>query len=165
MSGPVAPGGWFPDLSALKVLVVDDMSFCRTLVRNLLVAAGVKQVEMAAGVDQAARQIREMAPDLLVLDWELAERSGIDLLQMIRGGADGADPTIAVLMLTAYREEHRVRQAMSAGITSYLTKPFTAGDFLAKVRFCVENRHRHSAPSRAEAELSKVEDDLRLLLD
>lgn len=161
-----AAEGRFPDLSALRVLVVDDMGFCRTLVRNLLLAAGVDDIEVAPGVNEAWRLICETPPDLLILDWELAEQSGIDLLQMIRSSPESPDPAISILMLTAYREEHRVRQAISAGITSYLTKPFTAGDFIHKVEFCVESRRRHDRTARLhDAAARDPAPDDQILLD
>lgn len=136
----VAPGAYFPDLSNLKVIVVDDLAFSRTLARSLLVAAGVRHVEMAAGVEEGWRLLCSTRPDLLVLDWELAEQSGIDLLRRIRDSNESQNPSLPVLMLTAYREELRVRQAILAGISAYLTKPFTPRDFILKVKFCVENR-------------------------
>lgn len=130
----------FPDMSNLKVVVVDDLAFSRNIARSLLMAADVRQVEMAASVEHGWRLIREECPDLLILDWELAEQSGLDLLRTIRTSPDCPNPLMSVLMLTAYREEHRVRQAISAGTTSYLTKPFSPRDFILKVKQCVERR-------------------------
>jgi CheY-like chemotaxis protein len=127
-------------MSNLKVLIVDDLAFSRNIARSLLMAAGVRQIEMAASVADGWRLIREDRPDLLILDWELAEQSGIDLLRTIRTSPDCPCPGLSVLMLTAYREEHRVRQAISAGITSYLTKPFSPRDFILKVKQCVERK-------------------------
>ena len=130
----------FPDLTTLKVVIVDDLAFSRNIVRSLLIAADVRQIEMASSVEAGWRLICEDCPDLLVLDWELAEQSGIDLLRLIRTSPESPNPSLSVLMLTAYREEHRVRQAISAGISSYLTKPFTPRDFILKVKQCVERR-------------------------
>jgi DNA-binding NarL/FixJ family response regulator len=130
----------FPDMSNLKVVIVDDLAFSRNIARSLLMAADVRQMGMAATIEDGWRLIREDCPDLLILDWELAEQSGIDLLRTIRTSPDCPCPGLSVLMLTAYREEHRVREAISAGITSYLTKPYSPRDFILKVKQCVERQ-------------------------
>jgi CheY-like chemotaxis protein len=130
----------FPDLSHASVVVVDDMAFGRTLVRSLLSAASVRKVEVAQSVTEGWSLIHRMRPDLLILDWQLAGPPGLELLRMVRHAPDSPNPYLAVLMLTAYREEGRVREAVQAGITSYLTKPFSPNDFLTKVKFCVEDR-------------------------
>jgi len=137
-------------------MVVDDLSFNRTLTRSLLVAADVPHIATAPDVESAWRLVRDFKPDLAVLDWALGDKSGLDLLRRIRTSPDSPDQDLPVLMLTAYREEQRVLEAIAAGTTSYLTKPYTPYGFLVKIRFCLD---------RALARSQGLESHNGLLLD
>jgi two-component system, chemotaxis family, chemotaxis protein CheY len=129
-----------PDLSNLTAIAVDDLAFGRAMVQSLLKAAGVGKVEVAATAQEAKSLIRSVRPGLLILDWQLEGETGLDLLHWVRRSPESPNEFLSVLMLTAYREEHRVREAIAAGVTNYLTKPCNARDFLNKVKFCVEDR-------------------------
>jgi CheY-like chemotaxis protein len=151
----------FPDLSEITALVVDDLDFSRTLARKLLAVAGARQVTAAENVAEAWSIIRGASPDLVVVDWELAGPSGIDLCRKIRTSGDTPNRFVPILMMTAYRESHRVREAIAAGISAYLVKPFSPSEFLRRIKFCIEDRRPFvqigdqfgPAPSKADREL------------
>ena len=130
----------FPDLSRLKVVIVDDLAFGREVARSLLVAAGVHNIAAAVSVEEGWKLVRNFHPDLLIADWQMEDAPGITLLRLVRESPDSPNRFMPVLMLTAYREQNRVLEAMGAGTTSYLVKPFTPRDFYTKLRFCVEDR-------------------------
>ncbi len=130
----------FPDLSRLKAVIVDDLAFGREVARSLLVAAGVQNIWMATGVHEGWHLVCAQHPHLLILDWQMEGLPGLKLLEMVRGSSKSPNPFMPVLMLTAYREQHRVLEALGAGTTSYLIKPFTPREFYLKLKFCLEDK-------------------------
>ena len=130
----------FPDLSYLTIGIIDDLAFSRTMMRSVLVAAGANRVEVASDSTEGWQMICSSRPHLLVLDWQLKTGSGLDLLRQIRLAAESPNRFMAVLMVTSFREEHRVQEALGSGVTAYLAKPFSPNELILRVKFCVEDR-------------------------
>ena len=86
-------------LQQLQVLVVDDSSFMRAIVRNLLNNIGVKSVIEAGDGIAALEKIREETPDVVILDWEMPLLNGPELVRIVRspGGRPGSAPISMVL--------------------------------------------------------------------
>lgn len=136
------------DYSNLKVLIADDMSFWRTLMRNFVDALGVRQVRSVESARKAWDMVCEFQPHILICDWQMLDGEGIELLRMVRHSKDSPNRFMNVMMVTAFNEEHRVRQALREGVNCYLTKPMTAQDFLRKFAHCAEDRRPfESTPS------------------
>ena len=116
--------------SGTRVLVVDDEPDIVALVAFHLAKAGYRVSTAATGPDAlaAARQERPM---LIVLDLMLPGMSGLDVLRELR--ADESTREIAVLMLTARREERDRVEGLSAGADDYLTKPFSPAELVLRV--------------------------------
>ncbi|HEU4990240.1 MAG TPA: response regulator, partial [Gemmatimonadaceae bacterium] len=117
MTAPAAPGA-----AGARILVVDDEADIVALVAFHLAKAGYRVSTAANGTDAlaAARQERPM---LVVLDLMLPGMSGLDVLRELR--ASDATRDIAVLLLTARREERDRIEGLSVGADDYLTKPFS----------------------------------------
>jgi two-component system phosphate regulon response regulator PhoB len=113
-----------------RVLVVDDESDIVALVAYHLVKAGYRVSTASTGPDAlvAARQER---PALIVLDLMLPGASGYDVLDQLRANAATRD--IAVLMLTARREEQDRIRGLTLGADDYLTKPFSPQELVLRV--------------------------------
>ena len=108
----------------MKILVVDDFSTMRRIVRNLLKELGFSNVyEAEDGVD-ALKQLRAEPFDFVVSDWNMPNMTGIDLLREIR--KDGALKHLPVLMVTAEAKKENIIEAAQAGASGYVVKPFTA---------------------------------------
>jgi len=108
----------------MKILVVDDFSTMRRIVRNLLKELGFSNVyEAEDGVD-ALRKLRAETFDFVVSDWNMPNMTGIDLLREIR--KDGALKHLPVLMVTAEAKKENIIEAAQAGASGYVVKPFTA---------------------------------------
>ena len=108
----------------MKILVVDDFSTMRRIVRNLLKELGFSNVyEAEDGVD-ALKKLRVEAFDFVVSDWNMPNMSGIDLLREIR--KDAALKHLPVLMVTAEAKRENIIEAAQAGASGYVVKPFTA---------------------------------------
>ncbi|MHB1300004.1 MAG: chemotaxis response regulator CheY [Burkholderiales bacterium] len=108
----------------LKILVVDDFSTMRRIIRNLLKELGFPNVtEAEDGVD-ALKKLQGGNFEFVVSDWNMPNMSGIDLLRAIR-----KDPTLKhlpVLMVTAEAKKENIIEAAQAGASGYVVKPFTA---------------------------------------
>ena len=116
--------------AAPRVLVVDDEPDIVALVAYHLAKAGYRVSTAATGAD-ALEICRQERPALIVLDLMLPGLSGFDVLEQLR--ADDATSGVAVLMLTARREEPDRIRGLSLGADDYLTKPFSAQELVLRV--------------------------------
>ena len=110
------------DLS-LKVLVVDDFSTMRRIVKNLLKQIGYTDIEEAEDGVQALSKLQNGGFGLVVSDWNMPNMDGLDMLKAVR--QEPAIKDIPVLMVTAEAEKEKVITAIQAGVNNYVVKPFT----------------------------------------
>src|SRR3970040_1449102 len=114
-----------------RILVVDDEPDIVALVAYHLAKAGYRISTASNGAD-ALRLARQDRPALVVLDLMLPGMSGLDVLDELRGDESGQD--IAVLLLTARREESDRIKGLSSGADEYLNKPFSPQELVLRVR-------------------------------
>lgn len=108
----------------MKILVVDDFSTMRRIVRNLLKELGYANVVEAEDGVEALRRLRADTFDFVVSDWNMPNMTGIELLREIR--KDGGLKHLPVLMVTAEAKKENIIEAAEAGASGYVVKPFTA---------------------------------------
>lgn len=108
----------------MKILVVDDFSTMRRIVRNLLKELGFSNVDEAEDGVEALKKLRADTFDFVVSDWNMPNMTGIDLLREIR--KDNALKHLPVLMVTAEAKKENIIEAAQAGASGYVVKPFTA---------------------------------------
>ena len=113
-------------IQSLCVLVVDDNQYMRKMIRNLLVNCGVKDIYEAADGIAALDAIRTMAPDIVILDWEMPMLSGPELVRIVRSPGVFPMPDVPIIMLTGHCERWRVIEAVKLGVNEFLTKPVSA---------------------------------------
>jgi two-component system chemotaxis response regulator CheY len=113
-------------IQSLCVLVVDDNQYMRKMVRTLLVNCGVKDIYEANDGIAALDAIRTVAPDVVILDWEMPLLSGPELVRIVRSPGVFPMPDVPIIMLTGHAERWRVVEAVRLGINEYLTKPVSA---------------------------------------
>ncbi len=116
----------------LKVLVVDDMSTMRRIVKNVLKQIGYTDLHEAEDGEKGLKKLKEGGFGLVVSDWNMPVMMGIDMLRAIR-----ADPDlkhIPVLMVTAEAQKENIIEAVQAGVSNYVVKPFTADALLEKLQ-------------------------------
>ena len=106
----------------LRVLVADDSTSMRKLVVRSLEAAGATAVTEAADGDAALAKFRPGRFDLVLTDWNMPGKSGLEVVEAIRA----RDGRVRIMMISTEAEPARVAQALSAGAADYLLKPFTA---------------------------------------
>ncbi len=108
----------------MKVLVVDDMSTMRRIVKNIMKQLGFANVEEAENGQDALDKLRGDSFGFVISDWNMPVMTGIDLLRAIR--ADDKLKGIPVLMVTAEAQKENLIEAIQAGVSNYIVKPFTA---------------------------------------
>lgn len=116
----------------INILSVDDFSTMRRIVKNLLKQIGYYNVDEAENGEAALELIREKKFDLIISDWNMPVKTGIQLLRDVR--SDPALKHIPFLMVTAEAEKENVLEAMEAGVNNYILKPFTAKVLEDKLR-------------------------------
>jgi len=113
----------------LKVLVADDSGVMRKIIIRALNSLGVKNVVEAADGQEAVDKFPESEADLVLTDWNMPGKNGLEVIQAIR--ATGS--TVPIIMITTESEKRRVMDAIAAGVTDYLVKPFEADALRAKI--------------------------------
>ncbi|HLA20996.1 MAG TPA: response regulator [Pseudolabrys sp.] len=112
--------------AAAKVLVVDDEHYMRKVVRTLLMSIGVRTVYEAADGRAGLELIRSVAPDVVIVDWEMPGLDGADFVRMVRSPASFPYPDVPIIMLTGHGERSRVVEAVQVGVNEFLLKPVSS---------------------------------------
>jgi two-component system, chemotaxis family, chemotaxis protein CheY len=115
----------------MKILIVDDFSTMRRIVKNLLRDLGFTNTSEADDGLTALPMLQGGKFDFLVTDWNMPGMQGIDLLKAVR-----SDPNLAslpVLMVTAESKKDQIVEAAQAGVNGYVVKPFTAATLKEKI--------------------------------
>ncbi|MEK6784264.1 MAG: chemotaxis response regulator CheY [Nitrospirota bacterium] len=108
----------------MKILVVDDMVTMRRIVKNILKQLGFANIEEAENGQEGLQKLRADTFGFVVSDWNMPVMTGIDMLRAIR--ADEKLKAIPVLMVTAEAQQSNLIEAVQAGVSNYIVKPFTA---------------------------------------
>ena len=108
----------------MKILIVDDFSTMRRIIKNLLRDLGFSNTQEADDGQTALPMLQSGNFDFLVTDWNMPGMTGIDLLKAVR--ADEKLATLPVLLVTAEQKREQIIEAAQAGVNGYIVKPFTA---------------------------------------
>lgn len=108
----------------MKILIVDDFSTMRRIIKNLLADLGFQNVTEADDGNTALPVLRHGGFELLITDWNMPGMTGIDLLKAVRGDPDLK--SLPVLMVTAENQRDQIVEAAQNGVNGYIIKPFTA---------------------------------------
>jgi two-component system chemotaxis response regulator CheY len=115
----------------MKILIVDDFSTMRRIIKNLMRDLGYANTHEADDGTTALPMLRSGGFDFLITDWNMPSMQGIDLLKAVRG-----DPQLAslpVLLVTAEARRGQIVAAAEAGVNGYIVKPFTAQTLKEKI--------------------------------
>jgi len=115
----------------IKILVVDDFSTMRRIIKNLLNELGYHDISEADDGKTAWPQLQANHFDFVVTDWNMPGMPGIDLLKAIRG--DDRLKGLPVLMVTAEAQREQIIEAAKAGVSGYIVKPFTGATLKEKL--------------------------------
>ncbi len=128
--------------SSLKVLVVDDMPAMRSILRNMLEEIGFGRVVEAEDGEHAWFLIRQAAGEegeigLVIADWNMPGMSGVDLLRAVRSFQQTRD--LPFFMVTGEGDRGHVSEAIRAGATDYVVKPFSAHQLGEKISIAFDD--------------------------
>jgi two-component system, chemotaxis family, chemotaxis protein CheY len=112
-----------------RVLVADDSSTMRKIILRSLQAVGVPEAVEAADGNQAVSLFQPGQFDMVLTDWNMPGKTGLEVVREIRS----RDPNVPIIMVTTEAEKGRVMEAIQAGVSDYLVKPFTADTLREKL--------------------------------
>lgn len=115
----------------MKILIVDDFSTMRRIIKNLLRDLGFTNTQEADDGLTALPMLKGGDFDFLVTDWNMPGMTGIDLLKQVRSDEKLAD--LPTLMVTAEAKRDQIVEAAQAGVNGYVIKPFTAAVLKEKI--------------------------------
>ncbi len=115
----------------MKILIVDDFSTMRRIIKNLLRELGFNNTHEADDGTSALPMLQNGDFDFLITDWNMPGMTGLDLLKAVR--ADPKLKELPVLMVTAEAKRDQIVEAAQAGVNGYIVKPFTAQTLKEKI--------------------------------
>jgi two-component system KDP operon response regulator KdpE len=137
---------------SLRVLVVEDDREIRTLMQSSLSVEGF-DVQTAVSLSEANALLQHSPPDVMVLDLGLPDGDGVQLVHEVRQRL-----TLPIIVVSARHQEAQKIRLLDAGADDYLTKPFSVGELLARIRVAL----RHRGTALATAVTVHELDDLRV---
>jgi len=117
--------------TSINVLIVDDFATMRRIIKGVLKQLGFSNLIEAEDGEVALKELRKEKIGLIVSDWNMPNMTGLELLKAVR--ADNNLKNIPFLMVTAEGQKENVIQAVQAGVSNYIVKPFTPETFNAKL--------------------------------
>jgi len=116
----------------MKILIVDDSTTMRRIIKNLLIKSGYSDI-LEAGDGQEALEVLEGNTDvgLILTDWNMPRMTGIDFVKKVRG--DERFGRVPIIMVTTNTSKVEIIQAIGAGVNNYIAKPFTPGTIKDKI--------------------------------
>jgi len=122
----------------IKILLIDDQSSMRTIIRNILNEIGfsIPNIDEAADGEKAIMKLKKMKYDLIISDWNMPNMTGIDLLRIVKSAPGLKD--IPFLMATAEGQKSKVLEAIKEGVDNYIVKPFSPEQMKDKLKFALK---------------------------
>jgi len=117
-----------------RILVADDASFMRMMIREIVEDEGYEVVGEASDGSEALEKYRELHPDIVTMDIVMPLRSGIDAVR----GIIEVDPSACIVMCSALGQESLVAESIKAGARDFIVKPFKPDAVLATLRSALE---------------------------
>ena len=108
----------------MRVLIVDDFSTMRRIIKNILRQLGFANIIEADDGSAAWEILNKDQVDFIISDWNMPQMTGIELLRKVRASEEFAD--LPFLMVTAEAQQENIIEAVQAKVSNYIVKPFTA---------------------------------------
>jgi DNA-binding response OmpR family regulator len=125
---------------APRILVVEDEQDIAALIKHTLERSGNAEVNLAYSGDTALRAVRELSPDVVILDLNLPVLSGVEVCRLLRARPETSE--VGIIILTARTGEADRVTGLDLGADDYITKPFSLGELSARVRAVLRRRRR-----------------------
>jgi len=108
----------------MRVLIVDDFSTMRRIIKNIMRQLGYNNIVEAYDGTTAWEVLNKDKIDFIISDWNMPKMTGIELLRKVRSSEEFAD--MPFLMVTAEAQQENIIEAVQAKVSNYIVKPFTA---------------------------------------
>lgn len=115
----------------MKILILDDTPTMRIIVSGMLQDLGFGAIVQAENTQQAKVLLFAEKPALILADWNMPGRTGIEFVRYLR--SDEAHEHLPLVMMTANNDPEQIHEALIAGASSYLVKPFSAIDLKSRI--------------------------------
>ena len=115
----------------MRFLVVDDSSTMRRIIINTLLKLGYQDVAEASNGREGLERLAAGSVDMIITDWNMPEMSGIDFIRTVRTNDQFA--SLPVLMVTTNAAKDDIVEALRAGVSNYVVKPFTPDTIREKI--------------------------------
>ncbi len=124
--------------TSMRLLVVDDFSTMRRIIKNILRQIGFNNIEEADDGTTAWEVLNKGGIDFVISDWNMPNMTGIELLRKVRASEEFSD--LPFLMVTAEAQQENIIEAVQAKVSNYIVKPFTAETLKQKIDKIFENK-------------------------
>ena len=118
------------------VLIVDDMQSMRMITRTTLKSMGFSKIVESPNGQDALKRLRLMNIDLVICDWDMPEMNGLELLREVR--ANNRWDQLTFMMLTAHAETNLIHECITAGVDSYIVKPYKPTTLCTRINGLLE---------------------------
>jgi two-component system, chemotaxis family, chemotaxis protein CheY len=123
-------------MARVRILVADDADFMYEMLENLIDKNRFEVVGYAGDGEEAVKKFKELTPDLVTMDILMPRMNGIKSIKEMRR----LNPKARVLVISALSDPDLVKEAMAAGASDYITKPFSVSDLKARILKVTEAR-------------------------
>ncbi len=122
-------------LGKIAVLIAEDNQFMRQIIKLTLRAFNCRLMRDAETGAKAWELIEsgQFAPDIIFLDWNMPDMSGIELTRRVRTDPKSPNPFIPIILISAHSEQSKIYEALDAGVNEILVKPITAKGLYARI--------------------------------
>lgn len=114
-----------------KILIADDFTEMRMIIRSILKNIGFTNINEADGGKAVLRLLKKQKYDLILCDWNMPDMPGVEVLRKIRSDDELKD--MPFIMITAEAQKENILEALEAGVSSYIVKPFAAETITKKI--------------------------------
>ncbi len=121
-------------IADLNVLLIEDDRHMRVLIRNVLMALGVKDVAEAVDGGSAMEEMKAFRPNLILCDMKMTPVGGLKFVRALRASPNNPFRLVPVIMVTAYADLESVADARDVGVTEFMAKPISAADLEKRIQ-------------------------------
>jgi len=124
------------DYQNLRVLIVDDHSFTRLLIKEVLQSLGCRAGNLVEAEDGRAglQVLAEREIDLIISDWQMQPMDGLTFVRALRDPETSKNPYVPIIFCSAFTERNLIERARDSGVTEIMTKPITVKAVAAKIQ-------------------------------
>lgn len=134
------------DLSRLNILLIDDSRSVRQVLSTLLRGLGITRIYESRDAEEALVTARLCRPDLALVDYDLGQTSGVELIRRFRDVLISPNPALAMVLMAPPGLPHLLRGAAEAGADAVIPKPFNASTLALRLTQLVQSAGRQDAP-------------------